>query len=111
MNSNRCHYGAPLHSVSSIGTGIRRTCHNSKETPGSVREAWPSGKLEGSDTALVFLGFELDTTVMEVRLPQHKLVELKQQWQGKKACSTNLDDLPKYMETGNLDYIGTVLIM
>ena len=35
-------------------------------------------KLEGPTTRLVFLGFELDTMAMEVRLPAPKLQELKE---------------------------------
>ena len=34
-------------------------------------------KLEGPETRLIFLGFKLDTTTMEVRLPQQKLRELR----------------------------------
>ena len=47
-------------------------------------------KLEGPTTRLVFLGFELDTLAMEVRLPQDKLAELKElvhQWVGRRSCS------------------------
>ena len=47
-------------------------------------------KSEGPDTRLTFLGFELDTMALEVRLPRHKLAELRElswQWQGKKSCS------------------------
>ena len=47
-------------------------------------------KSEGPDTKLTFLGFELDTMALEVRLPRHKLAELRElsgQWQGKKSCS------------------------
>ena len=47
-------------------------------------------KLEGPITRLVFLGFELDTVTMEVRLPDNKLDELKElvrQWLGRKSCT------------------------
>ena len=35
-------------------------------------------KLEGPSSKLVFLGLELDSRALEVRLPQHKLEELKE---------------------------------
>ncbi len=47
-------------------------------------------KLEGPATCLVFLGFELDTRLMEVRLPVQKLQEVRDlvsQWCSKKVCS------------------------
>ena len=47
-------------------------------------------KLEGPDTTLTFLGFELDSRALEIRLPQRKLGELReliQQWQGKRSCT------------------------
>ena len=48
------------------------------------------GKLEGPTTCLVFLGFELDTIAMDVRLPHPKLEELRElvhQWLGRKCCA------------------------
>ncbi len=45
-------------------------------------------KLEGPDTTLTFLGFELDSRRLEVRLPCRKLEELRglvQQWKGKRS--------------------------
>ena len=45
--------------------------------------------LEEPETRVTFLGFELDTMTMEVRLPQQKLRELRQlsyQWRSQKAC-------------------------
>ena len=45
-------------------------------------------KTEGPSTCLTFLGIELDTRVMEIRLPDSKLTQLKQvlsDWRGKKA--------------------------
>ena len=47
-------------------------------------------KLEGPDTTLTFLGFELDSRALEIRLPQRKLGELReliQLWQGKGSCT------------------------
>ena len=44
------------------------------------------GKLEGPSTRLVFLGFELDTKEMVVRLPDQKLREVRDlvsHWRGK----------------------------
>ena len=46
-------------------------------------------KCEGPATELVFLGFELDTVNMLVRLPQAKLqriLALLREWVGKKGC-------------------------
>ena len=47
-------------------------------------------KLEGPTTCLDFLGFELDSWLMEVRLPQEKLQELQNlihQWVARKSCT------------------------
>lgn len=47
------------------------------------------GKCEGPTSSLVFLGFELDTEVMEVRLPPQKLrriLDLVEDWLRKRAC-------------------------
>ena len=41
-------------------------------------------KREGPATSLEFLGFEVDSGAMEVRLPARKLAELIQ-WQGRKV--------------------------
>ena len=46
-------------------------------------------KLEGPTTCLEFLGFELDSVALEIRLPQRKLVEfrsLSSQWLERKSC-------------------------
>ena len=46
-------------------------------------------KLEGSTMVIIFLGIELDTQLMILRLPQEKLCELwtlLTQWQTKKFC-------------------------
>ena len=46
-------------------------------------------KSEGPATTLPFLGIEIDSVAMELRLPVDKLAQLKQvlsQWRGKKAC-------------------------
>ena len=46
-------------------------------------------KCEGPASVLTFLGFELDTNQMVVRLPQAKLqriLEMVRQWVGKKGC-------------------------
>ena len=43
----------------------------------------------GPTTVIVFLGIELDTEIMEIRLPADKLARLVQslkEWRGKKAC-------------------------
>ena len=47
------------------------------------------GKCEGPTSSLVFLGFELDTEVMEVRLPPQKLrriLDLVEDWLRKRSC-------------------------
>ncbi len=49
-------------------------------------------KLEGPCTSLTFLGVEIDTHAMELRLPQAKLRELQvliTSWQGRKSCKRN----------------------
>ena len=54
-------------------------------------------KLEGPSSKLVFLGLELDSRALEVRLPQYKLEELKElikRWEGLKTClRKDLDSL------------------
>ena len=53
---------------------IRGMLYSFEETPGGVSPE----KSEGPDTKLTFLGFELDTMALEVRLPRHKLAELSE---------------------------------
>ena len=46
-------------------------------------------KLEGPTTCLTFLGIEIDTMALQLRLPQAKLVELRalvSTWMGKRSC-------------------------
>ena len=46
-------------------------------------------KTEGPSSTLVFLGIEIDSIAMELRLPKDKLDRLREvlaQWRGKKAC-------------------------
>ena len=46
-------------------------------------------KSEGPATTVPFLGIEIDSIAMELRLPGDKLSQLKQtlrQWRGKKSC-------------------------
>ena len=46
-------------------------------------------KLEGPVTCLTFLGFELDSMAMEIRLPPAKLAELQSilaSWSGRRSC-------------------------
>ena len=46
-------------------------------------------KLEGPSTCLTFLGFELDSRALEMRLPSVKLLELQQTsaaWVGRRSC-------------------------
>ncbi len=47
-------------------------------------------KREGLATVLKFLGFEMDSLALTIRLPTRKLEELKrllQQWQGRKVAT------------------------
>ena len=47
-------------------------------------------KLEGPWSRLTFLGFELDSSVFEIQIPQVKIKELQQlisTWVGRKSCS------------------------
>ena len=49
-----------------------------------------SEKLEGPTQVLTFLGIEVDTSALEIRLPQAKLAELRtlvRSWRGRKSCS------------------------
>ena len=46
-------------------------------------------KLEGPSTVITFLGIEVDTVAMELRLPQKKVSELKslvKEWLGRHSC-------------------------
>ncbi len=46
-------------------------------------------KLEGPTTVLTFLGIEVDTVAMQLRLPQEKLVELRElvaSWRNRQLC-------------------------
>jgi len=65
-------------------------------------------KCEGPATILVFLGFELDTENMVVRLPQAKLqrtLALVREWVGKKSCrKRELESL-----LGHLQHAATVI--
>ena len=48
-----------------------------------------SEKSEGPSTVIPFLGIEIDSLAMELRLPGDKLAQLQHtlsQWRGKKAC-------------------------
>lgn len=61
---------------------IQRVCHH-LGVPLKIE------KVEGPTTVLTFLGVELDTEAMELRLPVVKLNHLSQllnEWQGKRAC-------------------------
>ena len=68
-------------------------CHNNLqimlETCGSTGTPVEPDKTEGPSTVLVFLGIEIDTVAMQLRLPQEKLIRIKEllwQWRGKKGC-------------------------
>ena len=65
-------------------------------------------KLEGPGTRLTFLGFELDSVAMIIRLPRQKLAELQellQAWRGRRACTrSDLESL-----VGKLAHACTVV--
>ena len=45
--------------------------------------------MEGPDVRLTFLGIEVESCAMELRLPEDKLREVQsliQRWQGRKSC-------------------------
>ena len=65
-------------------------------------------KLEGPTCQLTFLGFELDSRSMEIRVPTLKLTELRQllhSWGAKKACSRR--DLESLV--GKLAHVSRVI--
>ena len=68
-------------------------CHNNLqimlETRGSTGTPVEPDKMEGPSIVLVFPGIEIDTVAMQLRLPQEKLICIKEllwQWRGKKGC-------------------------
>ena len=66
------------------------------------------GKCAGPSTVMVFLGFELDTNLMVVRLPEEKLrrmAAMVRSWIGKKACQKR--DLESLL--GHLQHAATVI--
>ena len=71
-----------------------------------VPVAWE--KLEGPTTKLTFLGIEIDTVAMQMRLPERKLAELREllvQWRSKHSCSKKeLESL-----VGKLQHAATVV--
>ena len=67
-----------------------------------------SEKCAGPSLVMVFLGFELDTTSMVVRLPQEKLSRIARlvvEWSGRKACKKR--DLESLV--GHLQHAATVV--
>ena len=65
-------------------------------------------KTEGPTTCLEYLGIEIDTVALEMRLPPHKLERLRttlQEWQGRKCCTKR--DLQSL--TGLLQHAATVV--
>ena len=65
-------------------------------------------KCQGPCTCLAYLGFELDSILMQVRLPAQtlaQLIALLESWEGKKACTKHeLDSL-----IGNLQHVTAVV--
>ena len=77
-----------------IGAPSTRECKQALETALGLcrRLGIPISvhKTEGPSVVLIFLGVELDTQKMEVRLPREKLWRLKREirkWQDRRACS------------------------
>ena len=65
-------------------------------------------KLDGPTTCLEFLGFELDSRLLEIRLPLRKLTELQlliRQWVGRKLCTQK--ELESFI--GKLAYAAKVV--
>ena len=70
---------------------------------------WSSSKIEGPSTTLSFLGICLDTTRMEVRLPEGKLAQLLMlllEWRAKRKCKQR--DLLSLI--GRLSHVSTVVL-
>ena len=66
------------------------------------------GKVEGPNTTLVFLGIELETVGLQLRVPSEKLVCLKaliQSWSRKKVASKR----ELQLLIGHLSYAATVV--
>ena len=64
-----------------------RIMHHTCDTAGAPIE---EEKFEGPATTLPFLGIEINSVAMELRLPKEKLSQVKHvlsQWRGRKACS------------------------
>ncbi len=60
-----------------------------KEVCGRLGMPLEESKEEGPSEVLTFLGLEIDSIKMEVRLPQEKLMEMRallKRWRGMKAC-------------------------
>ncbi len=60
-----------------------------KETCQKLGMPLDDGKEEGPNEVLTFLGIEIDSAKMEIRLPQQKLEELRntlRKWRGMKSC-------------------------
>ena len=77
-----------------VGSPGSRECRNSLTTLLSVfnRLGLPVAmeKLEGPQSHLTFLGFELDATALVIRIPPEKLTELQLliwSWVGRKSCA------------------------
>ena len=63
--------------------------------------------LEGPSTCLTFLGFELDSRAMEMRLPKVKLLDLQQMslaWAGRYSCQKELEYV-----VGKLSHVSRVV--
>ena len=90
------HYIDDFITMGAVGTqecaeNIRIMHETCRELGVPVEEA----KSEDPVSKLQFLGIELDSTAMELRLPQEKLtnlLKLLQDWRGKKSCTKR--DLP-----------------
>ena len=75
-----------------IGSPNSTECERNIEIMKSTCKGLPveEEKCEGPATCLTFLGIEIDTVALELRLPSDKLYKLRRQlkdWRGRKVCT------------------------
>ena len=95
-----------------MGAPDSRECHsNFKQMLSSCQRLGvpvAEKKCAGPTSVLVFLGFELNSTLMVVRLPEEKLqriLSIVREWSGRKACKRR--DLESLL--GHLQHAATVV--
>ena len=76
-----------------VGKSLSHECTtNADIMHGTCKIAGVLEKSEGPTTCITFLGIEVDSVAMELRLPADKLLRLQQlssQWQGKRHAKGN----------------------